>query len=104
MITKLTHTAVYVINQEEAYDFYVNKLGFKVIMDVPMGAGARWLTVSPKEQDSIEINLFPLIEGQVFNKETLKTMKELCKRERSEQQYLNATIYMLRMKNLKAKV
>ena len=50
MITKLTHTAVYVINQEEAYDFYVNKLGFKVIMDVPMGPDARWLTVSPKNR------------------------------------------------------
>jgi len=35
---------VYVLNQESAYDFYVNKLGFKVHTDAPMGPGNRWLT------------------------------------------------------------
>ena len=80
MITKLTHTCVYVLNQDEAYDFYVNKLGFKVIMDVPMGPDARWLTVSPKEQEGIEINLFPVMEGRMFNAETVKTMTELIRK------------------------
>ena len=80
MITKLTHTCVYVLNQDEAYDFYVNKLGFKVIMDMPMGLNARWLTVSPKEQEGIEINLFPVIEGLMFDTETVKTMTELIQK------------------------
>gem|GEM_PF-1973081 len=44
MITKLTHVCVYVLNQQSAYDFYVNKLGFKVHTDAPMGPGNRWLT------------------------------------------------------------
>ena len=44
MITKLTHVCVYVLDQDRAYDFYVNKLGFKVHTDAPMGPGARWLT------------------------------------------------------------
>ena len=30
MITKLSHTTFYVLDQDKAYDFYVNKLGFKV--------------------------------------------------------------------------
>ena len=46
MITKLTHVCVYVLDQDRAYDFYVNKLGFKVHTDAPMGPGARWLTAS----------------------------------------------------------
>ena len=79
MITKLTHANVYVINQDSAYDFYVNKLGFKVNTDAPMGNGTRWLTVSPPEQPELEIVLFPLTEGNMFSKETVKTMIELVK-------------------------
>ena len=30
MITKLSHASFYVNDQDKAYDFYVNKLGFKV--------------------------------------------------------------------------
>lgn len=79
MITKMTHTNIYVLNQESAYDFYTNKLGFKVKMDVPMGAGARWLTVCPPEHPELEITLFPITVGKMFPKETAKTMKELIK-------------------------
>ena len=80
MITKLTHTCVYVLNQDSAYDFYVNKLGFKVHTDAPMGPGMRWLTVCPPEQPELEITLFPVVEGEMFNKETVKTMKELIQK------------------------
>jgi catechol 2,3-dioxygenase-like lactoylglutathione lyase family enzyme len=41
MITKVTHWGIYVLDQDSAYDFYVNKLGFKVHTDAPMGEGAR---------------------------------------------------------------
>lgn len=77
MIARLTHTCVYVLDQDRALDFYTNKLGFKLVMDAPMGPGARWITVSPPEQPELEINLFPVIEGGMFNKETVKTMTEL---------------------------
>lgn len=80
MITRLTHTCVYVLNQDSAYDFYVNKLGFKVHTDAPMGEGVRWLTVTPPEQPDLEITLFLLIEGPIFDKETLQTMTNLVKR------------------------
>ena len=41
MITKLSHATFYVLDQDKAYDFYVNKLGFEVRTDAPMGPGAR---------------------------------------------------------------
>jgi catechol 2,3-dioxygenase-like lactoylglutathione lyase family enzyme len=81
MITKLTHLCVYVLNQESAYDFYVNKLGFKVHTDAPMGNGARWLTVCPPEQPELEITLFLVAEGSsMFSAETVKTMIDLIKK------------------------
>lgn len=80
MITKLTHLCIYVLDQDSAYDFYVNKLGFKVHTDAPMGEGARWLTVTTPEQPDIEITLFPVVESIMFDKETVKTMTELIRK------------------------
>ena len=77
MISKMTHVCVYVLNQESAHDFYTNKLGFKVKMDVPMGKDARWLTVCPPEQPDLEITLFPVAVGNMFNEQTAKSMKEM---------------------------
>ena len=80
MISKLTHICVYVLNQESAYDFYVNKLGFKVHTDAPMGKDNRWLTVTPPEQPELEITLFLVVEGGLFTKETVKTMTKLIQK------------------------
>jgi catechol 2,3-dioxygenase-like lactoylglutathione lyase family enzyme len=44
MITKVSHATFFVLDQDRAYDFYVNKLGFKVSMDQKMENGFRWLT------------------------------------------------------------
>jgi len=71
---------VYVLDQDSAYDFYINKLGFKVHTDVPMGPNARWLTVTPPEQPELEITLFPVKEGSTFDAETSKTMIGLIKK------------------------
>jgi catechol 2,3-dioxygenase-like lactoylglutathione lyase family enzyme len=62
MIRKLTHICVYVLNPDSAYDFYVNKLGFKVHTDAPMGKDNRWLTVTPPDQPELEITLFLVAE------------------------------------------
>jgi catechol 2,3-dioxygenase-like lactoylglutathione lyase family enzyme len=61
MITKFSHTTLFVIDQEKAYDFYVNILGFKVTTDATMQSGYRWLTVSPPEQPDMEIVLMPVL-------------------------------------------
>ena len=57
MIQRLSHTTLYVLNQDSAKDFYVNKLGFEVRMDAKMDNGFRWLTVSPKGQPDLQVIL-----------------------------------------------
>jgi catechol 2,3-dioxygenase-like lactoylglutathione lyase family enzyme len=79
MITKVTHMCIYVLDQDSAYNFYVNKLGFRVHTDAPMGKDARWLTVCPPEQPDLEIALFLLTEGDMFTKKTVETMRALIK-------------------------
>lgn len=78
MDLQMTHTTIYVLNQESAFDFYVNKLGFEVKTDVPLGSNMRWLTVCPKGQN-LEIILMPVMEGMLFNKQSAKSMAELIK-------------------------
>ena len=80
MISKMSHVSIYVLNQDSAYDFYVNKLGFKVHTDAAMGPGMRWLTVTPPEQPALEITLMPIAEGMMFTKETATAMKDLVKK------------------------
>jgi len=77
MITRLSHVSVFVLNQDSAFDFYVNKLGFKVHTDAPMGEGMRWLTVYPPAQPTLEITLLPVTAGMMFNKESVKQMRTL---------------------------
>jgi len=77
MITKMNHVSIFVLNQDSAYDFYVNKLGFKVHTDARMGPGMRWLTVYSPEQPDLEISLMAITEGMMFSKESAKQMREL---------------------------
>lgn len=49
MISKLHTTSIYVTDQERAVDFFVNKLGFTVFANIPMGEGPNnsWIEVGP---------------------------------------------------------
>jgi catechol 2,3-dioxygenase-like lactoylglutathione lyase family enzyme len=80
MITKMNHVSVFVLDQDSALDFYVNKLGFKIHTDAPMGPGARWLTVCPPDQPDLEIALMAIGEGMMFKKEAAEQMRELVKK------------------------
>lgn len=77
MITRLNHVSIFVLDQESAYDFYINKLGFKVHTDAPMGPGMRWLTICPPEQPELEIALMAISEGMMFTKESAEAMRKL---------------------------
>ncbi len=79
MITRMNHVSVYVLNQDSAFEFYVNKLGFKVHTDAAMGPGMRWLTVCPPEQPELEISLMAIEAGMMFNEETAAAMRSLVK-------------------------
>ena len=63
MITKLSHANLLVRDQKQAYDVYVNKLGFRVHTDMTMDNGFRWLTVGPKSQPDLELVLFAVKPG-----------------------------------------
>src|SRR5437764_1781650 len=56
MPNKITHTQVYVLDQDKALDFYVGKLGFEVNVDADLGF-MRWLTVSLPGQPEIQLLL-----------------------------------------------
>jgi catechol 2,3-dioxygenase-like lactoylglutathione lyase family enzyme len=78
MITKISHTSLFVNDQQKAYDFYVTTLGFIVNTDATMPNGFRWLTVSPPDQPDIEISLLnPLIPGMTHDEETIAAFKVL---------------------------
>ena len=66
MVTRFSHTTLYVLDQEKAYDFYVNTLGFKVNTDATMENGYRWLTVNPPEQPDLEIVLMPILHKSML--------------------------------------
>ena len=71
MITRLSHTTIYVLDQDKAYDVYVNKLGFTVSNDMRLDNGFRWLTVRPPQQPDLDIVLFqidPSMQGEEFRK------------------------------------
>jgi catechol 2,3-dioxygenase-like lactoylglutathione lyase family enzyme len=64
MINRMSHTCFYVLDQQRAREFYLDKLGFELRSDVAMGGefegagqGFRWLTVSPPDQPEVEIIL-----------------------------------------------
>ena len=56
MITHITHTQAYVLDQDEALDFYIAKLGFELNTDADLGF-MRWLTVNVPGDPGREILL-----------------------------------------------
>lgn len=56
MDLKLSHTFLFVHDQDAALAFYRDVLGLELRVDAPMG-DARWLTVGPRSQPDVEIGL-----------------------------------------------
>jgi catechol 2,3-dioxygenase-like lactoylglutathione lyase family enzyme len=56
LITGLTHTTIWVLDQDEALEFYTEKLGFEVNTDATMD-DFRWLTVNPPARPEHELIL-----------------------------------------------
>ena len=79
MIQRQSHSTIYVIDQEEALEFYRDTLGFEVRTDMPMTDDLRWITVSPKGQPDLEIVLMQIAPGPAFSDETAEEMKALVR-------------------------
>ena len=56
MLKRISHTFIHVLDQDEALDFYVGKLGMVVNTDADLG-NMRWLTVNPPEQPELQLAL-----------------------------------------------
>lgn len=76
MIDRLSHVTLWVTDQDVAYDFYVNKLGFEVRTD-NTDLGFRWLTVAPPNQKALEIVLMLLTPNPMMSEETVSTLRGL---------------------------
>ena len=79
MIKKMSHASIYVLDQQSAEDFYINKLGFELKMKVPIGEDLFWITISPKEQPEFEITLMPINNKGMFDDETAVQLSNLVK-------------------------
>jgi predicted enzyme related to lactoylglutathione lyase len=76
MIQRLSHVSLYVLDQDEALDFYTKKLGFEVRTDATMG-DFRWLTVSPKAQPDLEIALLVVRPSRMMEEATCNLLRQL---------------------------
>jgi catechol 2,3-dioxygenase-like lactoylglutathione lyase family enzyme len=56
MLKRISHTFLYVLDQDEALEFYVGKLGMVVHTDADMGV-MRFLTVNFPDQPDVELVL-----------------------------------------------
>jgi predicted enzyme related to lactoylglutathione lyase len=79
MITKHSHTTVYVLDQDRAKAFYTEKLGFEVRDDARMG-DFRWLTVAPKTQPDACLVLMALEPNQFMDEESCAMLKKLLEK------------------------
>jgi predicted enzyme related to lactoylglutathione lyase len=79
MIQRLSHSSVFVLDQDRAKAFYTEKLGFDVRTDARMG-DFRWLTVGPKGQPDFEIVLMALRPSDMMDAETCATLRGLVEK------------------------
>jgi predicted enzyme related to lactoylglutathione lyase len=68
MIKKMSHTTIYVTNQDEALKFYTEKLGFEVRTDAAMDGGLRWLTLGLKMEPKA---------GMLMDEETTRQLRAI---------------------------
>jgi predicted enzyme related to lactoylglutathione lyase len=70
----LSHSFVYVLDQDEALDFYTRVLGFETRSDAQM-EHMRWLTVAAPGQPDVEINLMNV--GPPLPPEDVEPLRQL---------------------------
>lgn len=75
MFTSITHSQIYVLDQDAALDFYVGTLGLEVNADVDMGF-MRWLTVNVPGHPDRQI-LLEKPGPPAMSQETAREVREL---------------------------
>ena len=75
MFNRITHTFIFVLDQDEALDFYVGKLGMVVQTDADLGF-MRWLTVTLPDQPDLQVGLM-LPAPPAYDDATASEIREL---------------------------
>ncbi|MFJ6210654.1 VOC family protein [Lysinibacillus sp. NPDC092081] len=57
MINKIGQIMLYVNNQNEAKEFWTEKVGFSVISEEDNGQGMKWIEIAPTKEAETRINL-----------------------------------------------
>lgn len=69
MINKIGKVTVYVQDQEAAKDFWINKVGFVLKHEMPMGPDAKWIEVGPSEGEFTTLVLYSKSSMEQFKPE-----------------------------------
>jgi catechol 2,3-dioxygenase-like lactoylglutathione lyase family enzyme len=77
---QIANAQVWVHDQDEALDFYTNKLGMEVRSDVTLAemGNFRWLTVAPSGQEDVAIVLMAIPGPPVMDEETAEQVRSLA--------------------------
>lgn len=59
MIANISSIMIFVNNQQESLNFWVEKLGFKIIKDTVLDSKIRWIQLAPPESTVPTLILFP---------------------------------------------
>lgn len=70
VITGIASTSIFVKDQQESLNFWVDKIGFEVICDLQLESNFRWIEIAPRSSNS-SINLYPKL---LISKKDLKPM------------------------------
>ncbi|MCV9885033.1 VOC family protein [Metabacillus halosaccharovorans] len=58
MIDKIGKITVYVQDQDQAKEFWLNKLGFVLKLEQPMGPNVKWIEVGPSDNEFTTLVLY----------------------------------------------
>ena len=77
MIRKMSHATIFVNSQDEALEFYRDKLGFKVHTDAKVNEDFRWLTMCTNDEPDFEIILLEPKPGMMMDEETTNQLRAI---------------------------
>ena len=102
---RVANAQLWVHDQEEALDFWTNKVGFEVRADIslPELGNFRWLTVGPPGQDDFSIALLTVPGQPVMDEATQKQVEDLMAKGFASGIFLNADDVQAAYEELKDK-
>ena len=63
---RLQHVTIFVRDQDRSLRFYVDQLGFNLVLDVRLGSGARWVAVAPPDGAALLALVTPKTDSEEY--------------------------------------